>query len=602
MGKSILKVLLIPNPTPEYGSPVVHLPVGLLCVAAVLSDGGVNVRILDINSEASAADYDEIPGAIAAEKPDIVGFSTMGNHYATIIRLARRCRELKPDMKIIFGGPQATFTDQATLEAFPHVDLIVRGECEQTILPVVKALCGDNDLHSIPGITFRDQTGIVRNPPAPLIRDLDSLPDPRYDLFPSMHLVKNISVEEGRGCPYDCSFCCTNQFWQRNFRLRSVDRIVGLIKKLISHYNIREFSLTHDIFALSPDRVLRFCEAIKKENLNIRWHCSCRIDRLDDDLLEQMAETGCTCLYFGIETGSERMQKSIGKNLDLSRVIETANRTAGRDMHYTASFIMGFPDEKPDDLKQTIDLMMKLKYMKGKVQVVQYHMLNALPASRLYQQYGKTLRFDGNFPGSENCYLGKEDVDMVQKNPQVFTAYHYFPSKYLERALIVRLHFVVGNLFRYMPCTTFVFYRDKSLEFPGCVMKNYQSLDLPGDSGIGKYERLVRIGKFLDVILVRYLGREEHPIREVMRYELAVLEIKECNNDEASTGVKEFSFDIEKFIKKIETSGFKRLPRAPRRERVILMFVKKDGKIVTARLPDKLAGHSCTNPETVECV
>ena len=583
-----MKVLLIPNPTSEYGSPEIHLPVGLLCAAAILSDGGVNVRILDINAIASDAAYSEIPEAIIAEEPDIVGFSTMGNNYATIIRLSHHCRELKPDVKIIFGGPQATLTDRATLETFPHVDLIVRGECEQTILPVVKAFGGNGDLHTIPGITFRDRKKIIKTPPAPLIRDMDHLPDPRYDLFPSMHRMKNISVEEGRGCPYDCSFCCTNRFWQRKFRLRSIDRIIGLIKKLIADYDIRQFSLTNDIFAFSPTRAHQFCEAIKKENLNIQWNCSCRIDRMDDNLLRKMAESGCKKIYFGIETGSERMQKFIGKDLDLSRVLEMARRATELDISYIASFIMGFPDEKTEDLEQTIDLMMKLKYMKGKIQDVQYHKLYAAPASRLYRQYGKTLLFDDNFSWSASRYLCKEDVEMVKKNPQIFSAYHYFPTKYLERDMIVRLHFVVSNFLQYMPYTTFILHEDKRLEFPGCVMKHYQFLEIPGDCCAGKFELLVKIQHFLDFIIVRYLGLGEHAIREVMRYELAVLKVKESSNEEANMEVERFSIDVEDFIKEIEAGGFEKLPQTVRREPVALILAKKGDRIVTAKLPARL--------------
>jgi len=580
-----MKVVLIPNPTPEDGVPEAHLPVGILCVATVLSNAGVDVKILDVNAIASDETYQEIPDAIVAEDPDIVGFSTMCTQYPMIVRWARQCRELRPGLKIIFGGPQATLSDRATLEAFPFVDLIVRGESELTILPVVKALSGHGDLHNVPGVTFRSPQGIVRTPSPPLIRDLDSLPDPRYDLFPSMHLLKNIFVEEGRGCPFDCSFCCTNRFWRRTFRVRSVDHVIGLIKKLKAEYGIKRFTFLHDIFTLSRQRVVQFCQAVKRENLDIQWGCSSRIDCVDEDLLRQMAEAGCASIYFGIESGSGRMQKSIGKNLNLSRAIEIARYTTELGMHYTASFIMGFPDERPEDLEQTINLMMKLKYMPGKVQDIQYHRLYVVPGSRLFQEGRQVLQFDGDFSGFARRRLCKEDFELVREYPEVFSAYHYLPTRYLDRALVVRLHFVVANLLLWMPYSGFVLHKDKDLAFPRCVMQHYQTVDFGQESSYGAHESLAKVCGFLDSIIAHRLGRVDHPIREVMRYELAVDRVKKSKENEGAMQVEEFSFEVEEYTDAIEANGFTRLPEIVRNGRFTLMFTKRDGKVVTVRLP-----------------
>ena len=586
-----MKVLLIPSPTVHADRPnipEVHFPAGLISIATVLHNAGIDVGILDINAIASSSTYSEVHEAIIAEDPDIIGFSTMCTHYHITLHLARRCKELKTDVKIIFGGPQATFSDCATLEAFPYVDVIVRGEAERTIVQVVKALSSDGDLQEVPGITFRSPKGIVRNPPAPLIKNLDDLPDPMYDLFPSMHMVESIFIEDGRGCPFNCSFCCTNKFWRRTFRVRSVDRIVGLIKKLMIDYETKKVTFTHDIFSLSRDRIVQFCETLKRENLNIQWSCYFRIDDLDEDLLRIMAEAGCVGIFFGIESGSERMQKSIDKNLDLSRVHEIANYIAEKNIDYTASFIIGFPDEKLEDIEQTINLALALRYRGGKCLRTQIHRLYAMPGNRLFEEHGAELLFDGNFSGFAESNLCEDDFEMVRKYPDIFSAYHYYPTEHLDRTFLLRIHFIMVNLL-YMPYTEFIFYKDGTLRFPRCVIEYHSLLDLPSNflSKFGKYETLTPLCKYLNTILHR-LGIEEHSVREVMRYELAVKKVKDSEKGRTPIELEEFDYDIERFIEEIDANGFHGLPKFVSGGGYTLLFTKNDDKVVTARLPEKL--------------
>ncbi len=586
-----MKFLLIPAPYIINDCPKTYVPLGLICIATVLRNAGVKAEIMDINSIASDATFNNIPEEIIAKEPDIIGFTTVSSYYHITLHLARRCKEIKPDVKIVFGGPQATFTDQETIKSFPYVDVIVRGEAEGTIVQVVEALSNSRDLHEVPGVTFRDQRGIVRTPPAPLIEDLYALPEPVYNLFLSMHKVDIIPVEEGRGCPYNCSFCCANQFWRRTFRMRSAERIVGLIKRLTVDYgNERLFFFTQDTPFLSRDRMAQLCEAIKRENVNIRWKCYSRIDLLDKDILHRMADAGCEGIFLGIESGSARMQELIGKKLNLSRVIETARCITDQGINYTASFIIGFPDEKLEDLEQTINLLMELKYSSGKCQEIQFHRLNPLVGSRLYEEYGTEMQFDGNFWGAWSYNkLCDEDVKMVREYPELFPSFYYYPSKYLDREFLLRVHFVISNL-QYLPYTGFILYKDDLLRFPECILKYQSLLNPPQDyqKKFGTYESLVQICRFLEAIL-HQLGIEEHFIRDVMRYELAAKKVRSLENVDVPMEIEAFENDVEGFISEIDANGFQRLPEVVRCERHFLLFTKKDEKVVTVKLPAKFA-------------
>lgn len=588
-----MKVLLIPSPTVQWERldiPEVHVPVGLISIATVLHNAGMDVGILDINAIALDSTYSEVPNAIITEDPDVIGFSTMCMCYHITLRLARRCKELKPGVKIIFGGPQATFSDRATLEAFPYVDIIVRGEAEGTIVQVVEALSRGENLQEVPGITFRSSNRIVRTARYPLIRNLDDLPDPMYDLLPSMRLAKKIFIETGRGCPFKCSFCCTNKFWSRTFRVRSIDLVIGLIKKLVIDFGAREFSFLHDTFTISRNRVVQFCEALKREKLDIKWSCSTRTNCLDEDLLHLMAEAGCDNIFLGIESGSERMQKIIGKNLDLSRVLEIVNCIADKGIDYTASFIIGFPSEKLEDVEQTINLAMALRYREGKCQDIQFHRLYPLPMSRLFEEHGTRLLFDGNFCDFAASNLCAEDFKMVRKYPEVFSAYHYYPTKCINRAFVLRIHFFMENLLYMLPYTGFIFYKDETLRFPRCIIEYHSLLELPPNfqSEFGKSDNLTLLCKFLNSIFHR-LGIEEHPVREVMRYELAVKKVRDSEKGETHMEFEEFDYDVERFIKEVDANGFQKLPEFISGKGYALLFTKKDDKVVTARLPVKLA-------------
>ena len=128
------KIILIPNLAGLSGRGEPSRPhLGLISLATVLKGGGYDVEIVDVNQLEKGASLEAMRDAIIGKTPAIVGFSTMCDRYLTTLKLARVCKAANPDLKIVLGGPHATITDQATLEAFPFIDVIARGEYEQSI-------------------------------------------------------------------------------------------------------------------------------------------------------------------------------------------------------------------------------------------------------------------------------------------------------------------------------------------------------------------------------------------------------------------------------------------------------------------------------------
>src|SRR6516225_9712515 len=307
-----------------------HAPIGILSLAAVVEARGITPRILDLNrlhfehSWPSRHQYRRVDfcsftvGKLSSFELDVVGLSTMCSTYPLSLRIARELKRARPWLTIVLGGPQASVVDTLTLEAFPFVDVVVRGEAEETFPRVLDALKGKDQLKDVPGITFRDRGKVIRNPNAPVIADLDSLPLPAFHLYPGMEKGRYIPLEMGRGCPFSCMFCSTNDFFRRRFRLKSPWRLLEQMTFLAHAYGITRFDLIHDMFTVDRRRVIDFCETLLRSGTAFAWNCSARTDCVDEELVALMSKAGCRGIFFGIETGSPRMQKIIDKGLDLN--------------------------------------------------------------------------------------------------------------------------------------------------------------------------------------------------------------------------------------------------------------------------------------------
>ena len=422
-------------------------PIGVLALASVLRREGIEVAVVDANDlyydfvrlgspTTTGDDFGAFASAAITELDfDVVGLGSICSSYPWTLRLADRLRRSRPDAPIILGGPQATVVDARTLELFPAVDVIVRNEAEETLPVLLDALDRGHELTDLEGISFRRRGGVVRSPSAGTIRDLDSLPLPAYDLYPHIDRAEIIPLEIGRGCPYACTFCSTNDFFRRRFRLKSAGLVVAQMNELRAAYGVGTFDLIHDMFTVNRDRVVEFCEEMLAADEDFSWSCSARTDRVDEELLELMAAAGCHGLFFGIESGSERLQGSIQKKLDLDsarQMIATANR---HRLRTKVSLIMGFPDEQERDLRQTAAFFVdSLRYDDASPQL---HILAPLADTPLHREHAPELTFDDI--GSDMSHMGwgqePEDLALIQDHPEIFPNFYAFPTA-LDRELL----------------------------------------------------------------------------------------------------------------------------------------------------------------------
>ena len=358
-----MKLLLVDNLIlPEQGSLAsmdVHPHLGLLALAAAAEMYGHHTLIYDpkrlIRDGHLRYDdtvYERAAHDMLAAAPNAIGFTTLGCSFLFALNVAACIKRREPDLPILLGGPHATMLHQPILERFAQFDVVARPPCEE-VRP-------SRRFAHIPGLSWREGERLCMTEGKPKVEDLDTLPLADYDHYPMAELgLELLRIEAGRGCPFMCTFCSTAGFFQRSFRLKSAGRLVQELDRLYARYGVRDFKLDHDMFTVNRHKVLEFCRAV--QGRGYRWHASARVDCVDEPLLEAMAESGCVNLYFGIETGSPRMQRLCQKKLDLALVDHVLRAAERLGIETTASFITGYPQESEDDQDLTLDMVGRLR-------------------------------------------------------------------------------------------------------------------------------------------------------------------------------------------------------------------------------------------------
>lgn len=406
---------------------------GLISLIAVLERGGHEGLLYDPKVEIARGKlqlnsslYRDMAKQILEMNPDVVGLTSLGCNFICTAKVAGYLRSWMPELPILLGGPHATVLDRVILRSFPQFDVIARSEAECTILPLLEAL-PNRAFFDVPGITFRAAGAIWQNEGEPRIDDLDTLPLPAYHHYPVRELnLTSLRVEAGRGCPFQCTFCSTASFFGRKYRLKSSERLVMELDSLHDTYGINEFSLTHDLFTVNRRKVSEFCDAVAGRGYT--WKCSARMDCVDDGLLEQMWAAGCQSIYYGIEAGSERMQKISKKHLDLKLFDPILSTTQRLGMSATVSFITGYPEETREDQNATLDLVGACFARDTSPLNVQLHLLTPEPGTELLQNYRDQIAYDGHISDFNFPALEPDDSFVIETNPDVFINHHYFPS------------------------------------------------------------------------------------------------------------------------------------------------------------------------------
>ncbi|MFA6091893.1 MAG: radical SAM protein [Elusimicrobiota bacterium] len=377
-------------------------PIWTALMAAYLSEKGRSVRIIDV--EAEDIGPDEAARRSMEFEPSIIGFFVTGSnlsastwHMTGAREYIAAFRKLRPKARTFLWGLHPSALPERTLRE-EGTEFVVEGEGFLTISSMLDALAGDRAarLEGIPGLWSRDG-GAARPAKAPLLKDLDVLPSPSWDLLPmdryrshNWQCFGGLSkrqpygvIYSSFGCPFNCSFCNLKVlFGGPGVRYRSPARVLEDLDVLVKDYGVRNIKVLDECFVLDKKHVTEICDLIIARGYDLNIWAYARIDTVDAQLLAKLKRAGFHWLCYGIESGSKNILQGVSKRgFDRKRIEDTIRMTKEAGISIIANFMFGLPDDDLDTMKDTLELAKELN-----CEYTNFYATMAYPGSDIYEQ------------------------------------------------------------------------------------------------------------------------------------------------------------------------------------------------------------------------
>lgn len=384
-----MRLLLItpPNSLEEiYGKlsdiGTLYPPLGLAYLAAYAEKQGHEVKVLD--SEAERFTFDDINRIVSKFKPDLIGIQTYLTTLNKAYKVAENIKKIL-DVKILLGGPQATLEPEKAASN-ENIDFVIYGEGEKTLVDLMNSL-KKNNFSKVLGLVYKDKGKIKKNPPQPLIKDLDEIPLPARHLFPmrkyhssaNLRGKRTLNIMTSRGCPYRCAYCAGSLIFGKNHRFHSAERVIEEMKILKEKYGADSIQFFDETFTVNRERVMKLCDKMIEEKLDLEWSCFTRVNLVDKELLRKMKQAGCYLIFYGLESGVQRLLDLIQKDITLEQAEKAMKMTHEAGIETWVSFILNLPSATKKEEEQTINFAIKVKPT-----FVQFPIATPYPGTKLY--------------------------------------------------------------------------------------------------------------------------------------------------------------------------------------------------------------------------
>lgn len=352
-----------------------YFPYGLVSIATVLRRNGHEVRVLNADQDPKARDVDfsslpdryptylrgvaepghplwaEFRSYLDRCRPDAVGFTCLTPKVASVIQAAQVVKAWREDCLVITGGPHATARPEELRAVAPELDVVVVGEGEEVVGEIARSVDGRRSL------------------PAPVLGPSPPLPAERLGAVDRSVLEVDTALSSedmglvmtSRGCPYACGYCFSETMWGRSVRRRSAGDVVGEMQVVADHWGTNQFTFKDDCFTLDREWVVGFCEKLLGLQTAWRWDCCTRIDLIDEELLKVMARSGCNSIKVGLECGSPRMLRLIGRGYDVGMMVDAGRMLRSSGIYWTGYFMIGLPGETEADIDATVSLLERVR-------------------------------------------------------------------------------------------------------------------------------------------------------------------------------------------------------------------------------------------------
>ena len=408
----MLDFLFITSPT-NARSP--HPPYYFLNLAAYLRDKGLKVRIIDVKGGDQPNDierhYATIRENLRRVPSAFVGLAAFSSDFPAVMRLGKIVKEEQPFTTLLVGNVHATIAPEDFLYQGSSFDVAVLGEGEETCLELAANLLFSRSseelvgswipkLSRVKGIAYASVSGIFKTQPRPFM-DLNNQPIPAYDLVdtgwylrPQKSVIRRvytstIAVFAGRGCPFDCHFCCANAVWKANTgraaRLRPVKRVAGEIAHLRERYKIDFFYLFDDMFGVSKRWTEEWFEEKRTWSpiRGIPYACQTRADVVTEQMVRSLKESGCIQLDIGVETGVQRLLDGVNKGITLQQIRDVFRWCRKYGLRSFATMLLNLPTETEQDLRQTREFLEEISPSAGSI----FSVTTPYPGTKIYEDH-----------------------------------------------------------------------------------------------------------------------------------------------------------------------------------------------------------------------
>lgn len=393
---------------------------GIAYIAASARQAGHSVDIIDMCGE--DIDHTElVRGKYVAygmpihelknriKNTDVIGFTCMFSQDWIFHReLIEYVHSLYKDSILIAGGEHITALPEFCLNDCKELDICVVGEADSVIVNLLNVIEHNGELSNVSSLVYRDDD-INYTPRANRIRDLDSLPNPAWDLLPiENYLSRNLNyhVKRGRtipmlatrGCPFQCNFCSNVNMWGNPWIHRNPKLVVEEMKSYIEKYNVNNFVFSDLSVVVNKQNIIDFCNEIIKNNIDITFQFpTLRTEVLDNDLLKLMYRAGCRELDFAIESASNIVLESANKKNNPKKMAVLIKQALDIGYNLSSNIVIGLPKESYLEFLKTYFLTMKLA-IKG-MQELNVFPFIPYPGSKLFNEYldSNKIKLDDSF-------------------------------------------------------------------------------------------------------------------------------------------------------------------------------------------------------------
>ncbi len=407
-------LLLVPDITGQMGVPA-YPHIGLAYITSYLEPNGHTVIPIDLR----VSHFHSVKELLLITNIDFIGITSSDFGYKKAYDLISKLRKIT-DAKIVIGGPHVS-TNKAKVLLQCQADYAIKGEGEITFAE----LCSGKSPSEIEGLIWNDGIIIHENHDRQPITNLDMLPFPAYDKFQfSKYSMSEIPIVTSRGCPFNCIYCAVHCIMGYKFRPRTPENVVSEIEHWISKGHTH-FQFTDDNFTFDMNRAKQICDLIIQKQLNIKWNVrnGIRVDKVDKELLEKMKRSGCYFVFFGMESGSQHILKSIKKGTTIDQIKNAVALTKEVGLPAGGTFMIGHPDETYKDFEESLSLARSLE-----LDEVRFYNILPYPGTELFEWI--KLFANNGFIYTPETYLNS--ITSWNNKPVFFTP--YFTEKERHKA------------------------------------------------------------------------------------------------------------------------------------------------------------------------